>query len=112
MRYRLKWIAARCAALGAGCVLSFGSGCAGHHVQVLFSSEKGDVYDCEPTTDRSIKCRSAGTIDPTDLNRDGTVRFRLPTECHGSYQQITIHDADTSHPRMIVTCAPLEAPIR
>ena len=45
----------------------------------------------------------------SDLNRDRTAQFILPSQCAGRIHKIVILDADSSAPRVDVTCAPAES---
>jgi len=89
--------------------LLFGAGACTQHVRLEFpGSSKGAEYICTPTKGQEIKCVPATTIDPSQQNQADTVFFTLPTECKGSFSQITIHDSGSSHPTLDVLCSPLE----
>jgi hypothetical protein len=66
-------------------------------------------YSCEPG-DGKI-CTPATTDVPSDLNQTHTAFVILPRECKGRFQQIVVIDADSSEPKVDVTCAPEEAPV-
>lgn len=49
--------------------------------------------------------------DPAQTNQSGTSFVNMPKECHGRFNDITVLDADSGEPHVIVTCAPQEDPI-
>ena len=94
----------------AACAIALlGSTACTHTVQLRFpESTPGDAYVCETVERSEEKCHLATTIDRAANNPAGTVFVILPKECHGQFNQITIHDAGSSSPTSHVICSPLE----
>lgn len=83
-------------------------GACSHHVRMeVPQTSAGARYVCEP----GKACVPAATDVPSDLNPSNTAFVTLPTECKGHINRIVVLDADSSKPKLDVTCAPLEAPI-
>lgn len=56
-------------------------------------------------------CQPADVDVPSERNPSGTAFINLPRQCAGKIHQILIVDADSSEPKVDVTCAPAEEPI-
>jgi hypothetical protein len=56
-------------------------------------------------------CQPADVDVPSERNPSGTTFINLPRQCAGRIHQILIVDADSSDPKVDVTCAPAEEPI-
>ena len=82
-------------------------GCA-HHVRL-------QIPGTSPST--RFSCTQAGGCvalqndNPADINQSGTAFVNLPTQCQGRFNDITVLDADSDDPQVIVTCATPDAPI-
>jgi hypothetical protein len=82
-------------------------GCA-HHVRLQVpGTSPAARYTCTQTGG----CKPLAVDDPAATNPSGTSFVNLPAECHGRFNDITIIDADSSEPHVLVTCAPPEEPI-
>jgi hypothetical protein len=68
----------------------------------------GARYTCEP----GKACVPATTDVPSDLNPSNTAFVILPAECKGHINRIVVLEADSSKPKLDVTCAPLEEPVQ
>jgi hypothetical protein len=70
-------------------------------------TETGPRYVCRGEG----KCSPATTDVPSDLNPSGTTYVTLPEQCKGRIHQIVVLDADSSEPKVDVTCAAPDDPI-
>lgn len=80
-----------------------------HHVRMeVPQTSPGARYTCEP----GKACVPAATDVPSDLNPSNTAFVTLPAECKGHINRIVVLEADSSKPKLDVTCAPLEEPVQ
>jgi len=81
-----------------------------HHVRLVMpDTTSSSKYVCP------IGTAPACTPDPVDVpednSRSGTTFVRLPRQCQGRISEILVVDADTSEPKIHVTCAAHEEPV-
>ena len=92
----------------ASLALSWAFGCSAHHVRLTTpDTDPGARYVCLGEG----PCQPADVDVPSERNRSGTKSITLPRECAGKIHQILVIDADSSEPKVDVTCAPQEEPI-
>jgi hypothetical protein len=82
--------------------------CSRHVKMEVPQTSAGARYTCAP----GKACVPATTDVPSELNASGTAFVVLPAECKGRINRIVVLDADSSNPKLDVTCAPLEEPVQ
>ncbi len=86
------------------------SACGGRHLRLVApDTTAGPRYTCERGA--AGVCQAAVVDVPEELNQSGTVFVILPRQCQGRVHQIVVLDAESSTPRVDVTCAPREEPL-
>ena len=92
--------------------LLFIAACGHNHVQLMFPvpSPSAEYYECKKATDgkpeaRTPQCTRATQIDPARENQAGTQHVDMPP-CENSdrYYRVTILNADTTEPTVLVRC--------
>jgi hypothetical protein len=96
----------------AACVL-FAAACS-HHVQLQFLAQNAgaESYQCSKMTETKPEttkpnCQQRTVIDPTLENQARTTHVVIP-DCEtvgNKYYRITVLNADSSSPTVLVTCA-------
>ena len=82
------------------------AGCVAHNLRfVAPDTTPSSRYDCG--VDQS-ECTPATHDVPEEATQSGTQFIRLPRQCQGRFNQVLVLDADSSSPRVTVTCAPSE----
>jgi hypothetical protein len=95
----------RVSQLGLGWLLLAAVSCTRNVRLVVPHSTPSARYDCSA---EKKECLPAAHDVPADADRRGTAFVVLPAQCNGRIHEVLVLDADSSNPRVTVTCAALE----